>query len=80
MGELFAYTHSVPKIAKTKPIAIEVIDGRPLLFGAITEGMIPLELIVGSNRETIALDIISSPWHPIILKLSWLEMYNPVME
>ena len=63
MDERFAHTHSFPKITKTKPIPIGVIDGEPLLLGAITEGTTPLELIVGLHREMIALDLISSPRH-----------------
>ena len=80
MDMVFARTHSIPKIKKEKAIPVEVIDGRPLSSGAITEGTISLELIVGSHREEIAFDLISSPRHPIILGLSWLMTHNPVVD
>ena len=70
MDVLFGHTHSIPKVVKTKPIPIEVIDRRPLLSGVIIEETIPLELIMGSHRETITFDLISSPRHLVILGLS----------
>ena len=53
MDVLFGYTHSIPKVVKTKPILVEVIDRQALLSGAIIEETIPLELIMGSHREMI---------------------------
>ena len=67
---LFIHTHSISKVIKTKPIPVEVIDGLPLLLGAIIEETIPLELIMGSHRETITFDLDSSPRHPVIIGLS----------
>ena len=80
LDEIFSHTHSIPKLANIKPIPIEVIDERPLLSAAITQGTTPLELIVGSHRETIAFDLISSPRHPVILGLSWLITHNPIVD
>ena len=51
MDVLFGDTHSILKVVKTKPIPVEVIDGLPLLSGAIIEETIPLELIVGYHQE-----------------------------
>ena len=34
---LFGHTHSIPKVIKTKPIPVEVIDGRPLLEETIPQ-------------------------------------------
>ena len=70
MDVLFGHTHSIPKVVKTKPIPIEIIDRQPLLSCAIIEETIPLELIMGSHRETITFDLDSSPRHPVILGLS----------
>ena len=80
MDELFAHTHSIPRVAQAKPIPVEVIDGRPLVSGAITEGTTPLQLMVGSHSEVITFCLISSPRHPIILGLSWLETHNPMVD
>ena len=62
MDVLFGHTHSIPKVVKTKPIPIEVIDKRPLLSGAIIEEMIPLELI--NNRISLGNDRVRSNFFP----------------
>ena len=80
MDVLFGHTHSIPKVVKTKPIPVKVIDGRPLLLGTIIEETIPLELIMGSHWEMIAFDLIYYHKHPVILGLSWLVMHNPIVD
>ena len=70
MDVLFGHTHSINMVIKTKTIPVEVIDGQPLLSGAIIEETIPIELIMEYYREMIAFDLISSPNHPVILGLS----------
>ena len=79
-GLLFGHTHSIPKVVKTKPIPIEIIDRQPLLSCAIIEETIPLELIMGSHREIITFDLMSSPQHLVILGLAWLVTHNPIVD
>ena len=79
-GLLFGHTHSIPKVVKTKPIPVKVINRQPLLSGVIIEETIPLELIIGSHREMIAFYLISSPRHLVILGLSWLVTHNPIVD
>ena len=66
--------------AQTKPILVEVIDQQLLLSGSIIEGPTPLHLIVGSHSKDISFGLISSPRHPIILGLSWLETQKPMVD
>ena len=80
MDIFFARTHSIPRVKKTKQIPVEAIDGRLLSSGVITEETTSLELTVGSHREVITFDLISSPRHPVILGLSWLVMHNPIVD
>ena len=70
MDVLFGHTHSIPKVVKTKPIPVKVINRQPLLSGAIIEETIPLELIMESHREMITFDLISSPRHPRVSLVS----------
>ena len=77
---LWPCTHSIPKVVKTKPIPVKVINRQPLLSGVIIEETIPLELIMGSHRETTAFDLIYSPRHPFILWFSRLVMDNPIVD
>lgn len=76
----FARSSRIPVVAKKKPIPVEVIDGRPLSSGAITEATSPLILTVGSHLEEISFYLITSPRHPVILGLSWLEAHNPLVD
>ena len=80
MDVLFGHTHSINMVIKTKTIPVEVIDGQPLLSGAIIEETIPLELIMGSHREIITFDLMSSPQHLVILGLAWLVTHNPIVD
>ena len=50
------------------------------MSGAIIEETNPLELIVGSHREKIVLNLMSSPQHPVILGLLWLVTHNPIVD
>jgi hypothetical protein len=59
---------------------VEVIDGRTIASGAITHETTPLELCIDKHTEKIVLNIISTPHHPIILGLPWLEAHNPIID
>lgn len=69
--------HNLPIVLKKSPVAVEVIDGRPLISGDVTHETKPLDIILEGHRSTIVFNIISSPSNPLVLGLSWLEMINP---
>jgi hypothetical protein len=67
-------------VKKSTPIPVEVIDGRTITSGAITHEKTPLELCIGKHAEKIVLNIISTPHHPFILGVPWLEVHNPIID
>ena len=77
---MFTRTHNIPCNKIIVPIPVEVIDGQTLSCGAITHTTIALTLHIGPHQEEIIFNLITSPRHPIILGLSWLETHNPVVD
>ncbi len=73
IDQTFVVQHNIPVIKKSTFVPVEVIDGRTIASGAITHETTPLELCIGKHTEKIVLNIISTPHHPIILGLPWLE-------
>jgi hypothetical protein len=67
-------------VKKSTHVSVEVIDGRTIASSAITHETTPLEFCIGKHTETIVLNIISTPHHPIILGLPWLEAHNPIID
>jgi hypothetical protein len=80
IDQTFVIQHNIPAIKKSTPVPVEVIDGRTITSGAITHETTPLELYIGKHTEKIVLNIISTPHHPIILGLPWLEAHNPIID
>ena len=70
MDITFCRTPCILVFRNTIPIPVEVIDGRSLSSGAIKEATIPLILRVGCHQEEAIFNLIASPRHPIILRLS----------
>jgi hypothetical protein len=80
IDQTFVTQHNIPVVKKSTPVSIEVIDGRTIASGAITHETTPLELCIGKHTEKIVLNIISTPHHPIILGIPWLEAHNPIID
>ncbi len=80
IDQTFVVQHNIPVIKKSTPVPIEVIDGRTIASGAITHKTTPLDLCIDKHTEKIVLNIISTPHHPIILGLPWLEAHNPIID
>ena len=53
-----------------------VIDGCPIASGNIVKELQPLRVVLDKLACIISFDIISSPEHPIVLALPWLELHN----
>jgi hypothetical protein len=80
IDQTFIAQHNIPVVKKSTPVPVKVIDGRTIASGAITHETTPLELYIGKHMEKIVLNIISTPHHPIILGLPWLEVHNPIID
>jgi hypothetical protein len=80
INQTFVAQHNIPVVKKSTPVLVEVIDGRTIAYGAVTHETTPLELCIGKHTEKIVLNIISTPHHPIILGLPWLEAHNPIID
>jgi hypothetical protein len=80
IDQTFVAQHNILVVKKSTPVTVEVIDGRTIASGAITHETTPLELYIGKHTEKIVLNIISTPHHPIILGLPWLEAHNPIID
>ncbi len=80
IDQTFVAQHNIPVVKKSTHVPVEVIDGRTIVSGAITHETTPLELCIGKHTEKIILNIISTPHHPIILGLPWLEAHNPIID
>jgi hypothetical protein len=80
IDQTFVAQHNIHVVKKSTPVPVEVIDGRTIASGAITHEITPLELCIGKCTKKIVLNIISTPHHPIILGLPWLEAHNPIID
>jgi hypothetical protein len=80
IDQTFVTQHNIHVVKKLIPVSVKVIDGKTITFGAITHETTPLELRIGKHAEKIVLNIISTPHHPIILGLPWLEAHNPIID
>jgi hypothetical protein len=80
IDQTFVAQHNIPVVKKSTPVPVQVIDGRTIASSVITHETTPLELCIGKHMEKIVLNIISTPHHPIILGLPWLEAHNPIID
>jgi len=80
IDQTFVTQCNIPVVKKSTPVPVEVIDGRTIASGAITHETTPLELHIGKHAKKIVLNIISTPHHPIILGLPWLETHNLIID
>jgi len=80
LDENFANRHKIRLVRKSKPIHVEVIDGRPLLSSSVTHKTEPIEVAFKDHSSRIIFNIIKTPSNTVILGLSWLEQYNPSID
>jgi hypothetical protein len=80
IDQTFVAQHNIPVFKKSTPVSVEVIDGRTIASGVITHETTPLELFIDKHTKKIVLNIISTPHHPIIIGLPWLEAHNPIID
>jgi hypothetical protein len=80
IDQTFVAQHNIHVVKKSTSVPVEVIDGITIASGAITHETTLLELCINKHTEKIVLNIISTPHHPIILGLPWLEAHNPITD
>jgi len=80
LDEEFAKLHKFSLVKKPKPVHVEVIDGRPLSSGDVTHETKPLKVRLENHESSIVFNIIKTPSCPVILGLSWLDKYNPLID
>ncbi len=80
IDQTFVTQHNIHVVKKSTPVPVKVIDGRTIAPGAITHETTPLELCIDKHTKKIVLNIISTPHHPIILGMPWLEAHNPIID
>jgi hypothetical protein len=80
IDQTFVTQHNIPVVKKSTPIPVKVIDGRTIASGVITHEITPLELCIGKHAKNIVLNIITTPNHPVILGLPWLEAHNLIID
>ena len=76
MDKDFVDCHKLPLDTKKHPIPIEVIDGRPLVSRDVIHETTPLNIVIKGYFSIIALNVIKSPSHPVVLGLFELDKYN----
>jgi hypothetical protein len=80
IDQTFVAQHNIHVVKKSTHVPVEVIDGITIASGVITHKTTPLKLYIGKHTEKIVFNIISTPHHPIILGLPWLEAHNPIID
>ena len=71
------YINKIPTRKKDFPIAVEVIDGRKLESGSISDENLPIRFKIGEHEEELTFNVIKSPKYPLILGMPWLAKHNP---
>ena len=72
VDEDFACRHHLPLTPLRKPRSLEVIDGRPILSGAVTHLAI-VTLRIHNHTETLPLFVTKLGHYPIVLGIPWLR-------
>ena len=70
----------VPLRNHEHPLELQVVDGRPIQSGPVTQYTAPMKLTLGKHQEDISLNVTSLPNNPVVLGLPWLEVHNPAID
>ena len=70
----------IPLVKVDPPFPVHSLDSQPLGSGLVREATIPLEMITrGDHKERISLFLIDSPAFPVVLRIPWLAIHNPMI-
>jgi predicted aspartyl protease len=72
IDEGFAEKHRLPRYALKKPRSLEVIDGRTIESGVITE-MVRVTLVVNKHTENLCAFVTKLGHYPVVLGIPWLR-------
>ncbi|KAB5587599.1 Transposon Tf2-1 polyprotein [Ceratobasidium theobromae] len=75
----FIQVHSIPSQHLDDPQIIHMIDGCPLLSGALTHKVSTSLSIANSHFKHLLLGVVSMPY-PVLLSLNWLKTHNPTID
>jgi RNase H-like domain found in reverse transcriptase/Reverse transcriptase (RNA-dependent DNA polymerase)/Integrase zinc binding domain/Chromo (CHRromatin Organisation MOdifier) domain/Integrase core domain/Retroviral aspartyl protease len=76
ISERFARLNNIKLNIKRNPIALHVIDGRPIASGLITHECTVI-MGTGKHLEEITLNVTSLGRHDVVLGLPWLKKHDP---
>jgi hypothetical protein len=75
MNDEFARQHNFPGYQLKTPKTIEVIAGRPIFSGDITE-YIYIDCTISNHHEKRITDVASIGHYPLILGIPWLKKHD----
>ena len=79
VDEQFARQHNLPRYQLRVPRALEVIDGRPISSGDITE-VVRIPMTLGGHREDLPAFVTSLGQYPLVLGIPWLNHHGVVAD
>ncbi len=59
--------YGLPLCQKKQPVILEVVDGRPIVSGAITHETVPLAMTIGPHQEQLVLHVTTLGHYPVVL-------------
>jgi hypothetical protein len=75
MNEAFACQRNFPHYQLKIPNTVEVIDGRPISSGDITE-YVEVQYTIGDHHETLTTYLTSLGHYPLLVGIPWLKRYD----
>jgi hypothetical protein len=75
MNEEFACQHNFPCYQLKNPKTVEVIDGRPISSGDITE-YVHIDCSIGDHHENLIAYVASIGHYPLVLGIPWLTKHD----
>ena len=73
-----ASQRNLPRYKLRVPRALEVIDGRPILSGDVTEP-VRITLEISGHREEVAALVTTLGQYPLVLGIPWLVYHDPAI-
>ncbi len=70
IDEELARQYGLPLCPKKQPVILEVVDGRPIVSGAITHETVPLTMTVGPHQEQLVLHVTTLGHYPVVFGVS----------
>jgi hypothetical protein len=75
MNDEFACQHNFPHYQLTTPKTVEVIDGRPISSGDITE-YVQIDCTISNHHEQLVAYVASIGHYPLVLRIPWLKKHD----